>query len=116
MIELGQHECLPRLLDLDSPPPLGRQRWYWRYPWYSTFIRLPGKISRSGRLMSARITAGSGFALICDPKLLAHNSVVVLTPLDDGVDLHYLLGVLNSKVFSRYVSLPGVPRARMADR
>jgi hypothetical protein len=55
--------------------------------------------------MSARITSGSGFALIRDPKLLAHNSVVVLTPLDDGVDLYYLLGVLNSKVFSRYVSL-----------
>ena len=31
MVELGQHECLPRLLDLDPPPPLSRQRWYWRY-------------------------------------------------------------------------------------
>lgn len=74
-------------------------------PWYSTFVRLPRKASNSGRLMSARITSGGGFALIRDPKLLAHNSVVVLTPAHDEVDLYYLLGVLNSKVFSRYISL-----------
>jgi len=76
-----------------------------RCPWYSTFVRLPGKISGSGRLMSARITSGASFALIRDPKLLAHNSVVVLTPRNDSVDLCYLLGVLNSRVFARYISL-----------
>ena len=29
-MELHEHECLPRLLDLDPSPPLGRQRWLWR--------------------------------------------------------------------------------------
>jgi hypothetical protein len=74
-------------------------------PWYSTFLRLPGKIAGGGRLMSAKITSGNGFKLINDPKLVAHCSVVVLTPHDNMVDLHYLLGILNSNVFARYVSL-----------
>jgi hypothetical protein len=39
--------------------------------------------------MTSTITSGRGFVLINDPKLLAHNSVVVLTPLDDHVDLHF---------------------------
>ena len=30
-MELHEHGCLPRLVDLDPPPPLGRQRWFWRY-------------------------------------------------------------------------------------
>jgi hypothetical protein len=55
--------------------------------------------------MIARITSGNRFTLIRDPSLIAHNSVVVLTPIDENVDLYYLLGVLNSKIFARYVSL-----------
>lgn len=30
-MELHNHECLPRLLDLDPPPSVGSQRWFWRY-------------------------------------------------------------------------------------
>ena len=74
-------------------------------PWYSTFVRLPAKSSNGGRLMSSTITSGRGFVLIDDPKLLAHNSVVVLAPVDDRVDLYFLFGVLNSNVFSRYIAL-----------
>jgi hypothetical protein len=59
--------------------------------------------------MCSTITSGRGFVFINDPKLLAHNSVVVLAPLDDHIDLYFLLGVLNSKVFSRYIALT-VPR------
>jgi hypothetical protein len=74
-------------------------------PWYSTFIRLPGKSLNCRRLMSSTITTGTGFILIHDLKLLGHNSVVVLTPRDNHLDLYFLLGVLNSKVFSRFVAL-----------
>jgi hypothetical protein len=74
-------------------------------PWYSTFVRLPGKILHYRRLMTPTITSGGGFVLINDPKLLAHNSVVEHTPLDDHIDLYFLLGVLNSRVFSRYMAL-----------
>jgi SAM-dependent methyltransferase len=74
-------------------------------PWYSTFVRLPSRSSKCGRLMSSTITSGKSFILVHDPKLLAHNSVVVLAPRDDDVDLYFLLAVLNSKVFSRYIAL-----------
>jgi hypothetical protein len=74
-------------------------------PWYSTFARPPGKSSNCRRLMSSTITSGTGFVLIHDSELLAHNSVVVLAPRDERIDLHFLLGVLNSKVFSRYMAL-----------
>ncbi len=30
-MDLQQNECLPWLLDLDLPPPINRQRWFWRY-------------------------------------------------------------------------------------
>ncbi len=30
-MELDEHECMPRLLDIDSPLPLERQRWFGRY-------------------------------------------------------------------------------------
>jgi len=55
--------------------------------------------------MIAKINSGGGFRLVNDPMLVAHCSVAVLTPRDDTMDLYFLLGVLNSKVFARYVSL-----------
>jgi hypothetical protein len=84
---------------------LSRRRLAKGCPWYSTFIRLPGKSLNYQRLMSSTITSGRGFVLIHDPMLLAHNSVMTLTPHEEQVDLFFLLGVLNSKVFSRFVAL-----------
>lgn len=74
-------------------------------PWYSTFSRLPGKTVTGERLMGARITEGGGLVLVKDPTVVAHSSVVVFIPRNDGIDMHYLLGLLNSRVFARYISL-----------
>jgi hypothetical protein len=74
-------------------------------PWYSTFIRLPGSVNETERLMSPKITCGNRFRLIGDSMLVAHESVVVITPKKDLIDPYYLLGILSSKVFARYVSL-----------
>jgi hypothetical protein len=76
-----------------------------RGSWYSTFVRLPSKTATCPRLMVSRVTSGNGFRLIVDSELLAHNSVAVLTPVNDSVDCHYLFGLLNSTVFARYVAL-----------
>lgn len=76
-----------------------------RGPWYSTFGRLPSKTTTCPRLMVSRITSGNGFRLIVDSELLAHNSVAVLTQVNDSVDCHYLLGLLNSTIFARYIAL-----------
>jgi hypothetical protein len=40
-----------------------------------------------------------------DPLLVAHDSVVVITPVKNRIDPYFLLGVLNSKIFARYVAL-----------
>jgi len=74
-------------------------------PWYSTFIRQPKCLPHRPRLMSAKITSGNSFSIIDDLQLLAHCSVVVLTDHARKVDPYYLLGIVNSKVFTRYVSL-----------
>jgi len=74
-------------------------------PWYSTFIRQPKCLARVPRLMSAKITSGNSFSIIDDLQLLAHCSVVVLTDHAGKVDPYYLLGIVNSEVFTRYVSL-----------
>ena len=55
--------------------------------------------------MSAKITSGNSFSIIDDLQLLAHCSVVVLADHAGKVDPYYLLGIVNSKVFTRYVSL-----------
>jgi adenine-specific DNA-methyltransferase len=74
-------------------------------PWYSTFARRPQRLAQGLRLLSAKITSGNSFSLIDNPQLLAHNSVVVLTDRSGAIDPYYLLGIVNSKVFTRYVSL-----------
>jgi len=74
-------------------------------PWYSTFCRRLRCASPEPRLLSAKITSGRSFSLIDDSQLLAHNSVVVLTCRNGILDPYYLLGIVNSKVFTRYVSL-----------
>jgi len=50
------------------------------------------------------VSTGS-FTLVDDPAVLAHNSVIALTPRVGIVDICYLLGILNSRIFGRYVSL-----------
>jgi hypothetical protein len=40
-----------------------------------------------------------------DPYLLPHSSVVILTPRTELPDMHCLLGILNSRVFARYISI-----------
>ena len=74
-------------------------------PWYSTFIRQPKRLARGPRLMSAKITSGNSFSIIDDLQLLAHCSVIVLKDHAGKADPYYLLGIVNSKVFTRYVSL-----------
>ncbi len=74
-------------------------------PWYSTFRRWPQRVSQGPRLLSAKITSGNSFSLIDNSQLLAHNSVVVLTDRRGTLDPYYLLGIVNSKIFTRYVSL-----------
>jgi hypothetical protein len=74
-------------------------------PWYSTFIRQPKCLACGPRLMSAKITSGNSFSIIDDSQLLAHCSVVVLTDHTGKLDPYYLLGIVNSRVFTRYVSL-----------
>ena len=49
-------------------------------PWYSTFVRPPGKISHCRRLMTSTITSGRGFVLINDPKLSRTIASWCLTP------------------------------------
>ena len=56
-------------------------------------------------MLSAKITSGRSFSLIDDSQLFAHSSVVVLTGRSGMLDPYYLLGIVNSKVFTRYVSL-----------
>ncbi|MFC1596330.1 Eco57I restriction-modification methylase domain-containing protein [Planctomycetota bacterium] len=73
--------------------------------WYSTFCRRPRCASLGPRLLSAKIASGRSFSLIDDSQLLTHSSVVVLTGRNDMLDPYYLLGIVNSKVFTRYVSL-----------
>ena len=60
--------------------------------------------------MSAKITSGNSFSIIDDMQLLAHCSVVVLADHAGKVDPYYLLGIVNSKVFTRYVSLTQLPQ------
>jgi hypothetical protein len=55
--------------------------------------------------MSPKITVDNRFRLISDPMLVAHDSVVVITPVKNLIDPYFLLGVLNSKIFARYVAL-----------
>ena len=55
--------------------------------------------------MSAKITSGNSFSIIDGFQLLAHSSVVVLTDHTGTLDPYYLLGIVNSRVFTRYVSL-----------
>ena len=74
-------------------------------PWYSTFYRRPRCASLGPSLLRAKTTSGRSFSLIDDPQLLAHSSVVMLTGRSGILDPHYLLGILNSEVFARYVSL-----------
>ncbi len=74
-------------------------------PWHSTFCRQPERLAQGPRLLSAKITSGNSFSLIDNSQLLAHNSVVVLTDRRGTLDLYYLLGIVNSKIFTRYVSL-----------
>jgi len=74
-------------------------------PWYSTFRRRPRWASQGPRLLSAKITSGRSFSLVDDSQLLAHSSVVVLTSRSGMLDSYCLLGIVNSKVFTRYVSL-----------
>ena len=74
-------------------------------PWYSTFRRRPQCLAQGPRLLSAKVTSGNGFSLIDDSQLLAHSSVVVFRSRTESLDPYYLLGIVNSKVFARYVSL-----------
>lgn len=73
--------------------------------WYSTFCRRLRCASPGPRLLSAKITSGRSFSLIDDLQLLAHSSVVVLTCRSGILDPYYLLGIVNSKVFTHYMSL-----------
>ena len=73
--------------------------------WYSTFCHYQQVGVRSPRLFSARIVSTGSFTLVDDPAVLAHNSVIALTPRVGIVDICYLLGILNSRIFGRYVSL-----------
>jgi hypothetical protein len=78
-------------------------------PWYATFPDLPYRPASGSRVMSSRITSGGGFGLIDDSTVLGHNSVVIITMRGMTCDPYYILGVLNSKVFSRYMSLTMPP-------
>ncbi len=74
-------------------------------PWHSPFYRQPERLAQGPRLMSAKITSGNSFSIINDLQLLAHSSVVVLTDHTGTLDPYYLLGIVNSKIFTRYISL-----------
>ena len=73
--------------------------------WYSTFCHPRRCEARGPRLISGRIVSRGSFGLVSDLDVLTHSSVVVLTPRISKVDPYYLLGVLNSRAFGRYVSL-----------
>lgn len=74
-------------------------------PWYSTFRQKPNCLSQGPKLLSAKITSGGKFSLIDDPQTLPHNSVISLADHSGMLDPYYLLGIVNSRIFMRYVSL-----------
>ena len=74
-------------------------------PWYSTFRQKPQRLSQGPKLLSAKITSGGKFSLIDASQTLPHNSVISLAGHSGMLNPYYLLGIVNSKIFMRYVSL-----------
>ncbi|MDP6545115.1 MAG: N-6 DNA methylase [Phycisphaerae bacterium] len=54
--------------------------------------------------------------VVCSPQgflldskgVLCHQGILTITPRGDELDIHYLLGLFNSKIFWRYISLRAV--------
>ena len=86
--------CRPRLAA--RPTKVG-------VPWYATSREVSDLFQC--RLISSKISSPLGFTLIDDPATVCHNSVVMIVPDVSKIASHYLLGILNSSVFWRFVRL-----------
>ncbi len=74
-------------------------------PWYAAWRKVPDLFQSSPRLVSSKISSPAGFTLIDNPTIVCHNSVVVIVPDASKIDPHYLLGILNSSIFWRFIRL-----------
>ncbi len=73
-------------------------------PWYA--LRKVDVASHFGKvkIISPTVCSARGFHLDTD-GVLCHHSLLTISPLDRSIDLHYLLGILNSELLWRYISL-----------
>jgi len=74
-------------------------------PWYAACHKMPDFFQCSPKLVSSKISSSSGFTLTDNPIIVCHNSVVVIAPDASKIDPHYLLGILNSNIFWRFIRL-----------
>jgi methylase of polypeptide subunit release factors len=72
--------------------------------WYA--LRKVDVVSHFGKvkIISPTVCSARGFHLDTD-GVLCHHSLLTISPLDRSIDLHYLLGILNSELLWRYISL-----------
>jgi len=87
-------------------------------PWYATTTAIHVQWSRIPMLICGAIDSGAGFTIIEDQNLLCHESIVLLYAKSSCVNLHCLLGILNSRLFWKYVTLtmPAIGRGQYALR
>jgi len=72
-------------------------------PWYAFRSEDICRIVQSPKLVASVVNSGGGFTVDEHSHILCNNSVVVLRPNENFIDIYLLLGILNSSLFKMWV-------------
>lgn len=77
-------------------------------PWYALRkVEVAGLLAKP-KIITPTVCSKDGF-LLDRRGILCHHGLLLITPLGDSIDVHYLLGVLNSGLLWRYICLRAAP-------
>jgi len=71
-------------------------------PWYAFRSEDICRIVQSPKLVASVVNSGGGFTIDDHSHILCNNSVVVLCPNENFIDIYLLLGLLNSSLFKMW--------------
>jgi len=83
-------------------------------PWWTPRFRIPKDTAGSPKLIAGKVGFGNNFTVDARQGSLCHSTVVVVRPDPGALSPYYLLGILNSEVFSLFCQhrMPTIGPAR----
>lgn len=71
-------------------------------PWWAPRFRIPKDAAGSPKLIAGKVGFGNNFTVDARQGFLCHSTVVIVRPDPRALSPYYLLGILNSEVFSLF--------------